>query len=110
MPVLMLISYPCSCPCDICLSQIPNHFFLSFSFVMLWDRFVHIRRSGGGGGGRVRIWQADLTTWFFSRCRLKTFSFFLFFLPHTLVLLLFLCTFVIPHCVCVCPFPSTKQM
>ena len=39
----------------------PNHFFLSFSFVMLWDRFVQIRRRGGGV--RFRIWEADVTTW-----------------------------------------------
>ena len=109
MPVFMLISYPCtcSCPCDICLFQIPNHFFLSFSFVMLWDRFVHIQRRGGGV--HIRIWQADLTTWLFLRCCLKPFSFFLFF-SLILVLLLFFCVLLLFCTVCACAVsPSTNK-
>ena len=55
---------PCSSPATF---VFPNHFFLSFS--MLWDRFIQIRRRGGSGGGvRIRIWQAGVTTWLFLRC------------------------------------------
>jgi hypothetical protein len=87
----------------------PNHFFQSFSFVMLWDRFVQIRRGGGGGGVRIRIWQADVTTWlsFQDALHCAPKPFFLFF-PSYSYFLLFLCTFVLAHCVCVCPFPLNE--
>jgi len=86
----------------------PNHFFQSFSFVMHWGRFVQIRQRGSGGGVRTRIWQADVTTWLFLKDALHCASnlFFSIFSHSYSYFLLFLCTFVVAHCVCVPFFPQ----
>jgi hypothetical protein len=38
----------------------------------------------------------------------QNFFFLSIFFSLILELLLFLCTFVVPHCVCVCPFPLNQ--
>lgn len=88
----------------------PNHFFLSFSFVMLWDRFVQIRRKGGGGV-RIRIWQADVTTWLFFKDALHCASKLSFYFFSLILVLSFVFVyFLLLRTVCACaPFPSTNK-
>jgi len=108
MPVLILISSSHTHAHAPVTFVFPNHFFLSFSFVMLWDRFVQIRRRGGGGV-RIRIWQADVTTWLFQdalHCASNSlFYFFSFILVLSFVFVLLFCAL----CVRV-PFPLNQQM
>ena len=70
---------------------------------MLWDRFVQIRRRGGGV--RIRIWQADVTTWLFLKmlCIPQNFSFYFFSLIRVLSFVFFVYFCCCALCVCV-PF------
>lgn len=62
---------------------------------MIWDRFVQIQRRGGAV--RIRIWQADVTTWLFLKmlCIVpQNFSFYFFSLILVLSLSFF-CVFLL---------------
>jgi hypothetical protein len=111
MPVLMLISYPWSCLCDICLSQ---PFLLVF---LLCHALGQIRTDPAEGGGVAAACAfafasgRDDMAFFKILCITPQTLSFYFFSPSYSYFLLFFCVlFVVAHCVYVCPFSLNQQI
>jgi hypothetical protein len=102
MPLLMFISYPCSCPYDICHSQ---PFLPAF---LLCHALGQIRTDPAEGAIRIRQTECDDMPFFKVLCIVPQLFFFYFFSPSYSYFLLFLCTFVVAHCARAL-FPSTNK-